>query len=983
MAVDIYFPALSSNTFSEGPSGYYTFPITLTENPPGSGLYDIPGYLLPDGVDLYSVPLDLLGAAEAGTSNLKMFAVQEDATPIDPSSSAGGVGQITVGMDDFPDAPRLIGEIVLTDGSRGKTSGTVRSLSVSDGALSIVADSVLGKFNTERIAQPFIGDLGDAIQYYCDLVGVQNDVFVDTTVSSRPVVYPGWVGNAWVYMKQLLAVEQVEMALVFDRVYVRPLRQLIANQDKLTSNGWSLDNASAAHKVEVYYYNHVSGNQLEVFPLRTQDDPPPYTVNAGETITVTQQLEASLSLVNQPTCIDFVNDASYAGTGGVYSVVGNDNLPVPSAQWVAQGGKIEVRITDDPSIIEIQITGASMMDYSPYRIAMSAGSGSDYNSLHITGTGVTWNKKLVTLRTGATTATTSTEVGVTVDNPFLTSKQQAYSLGLLTAGSYAGVNYKISGSALDLNRNGDGDALVQATIADFNLATLPGTPISDFNTLWAGQQIYDFNVYWDEQIKALWSNQLFGNAPGARVLEKEANFRITSATTTESTVQFSAELDTLVKDFNSKWPEDGTVTVLTNHVTDPSVRNMSTAGTVRTNYNPNPLPNSGTGYARAGAVASTLTYETAGGPTESGGKWIKSAITASGTDNQIQIAQVAQPLVRGVSAWVFSSKAGNYNFKAWTYNGAGTYLGVGNDITSSTFALAANTWTFVNFSLTQPATAYSRFIMFLRPNGISLASGDTYGVALWTASDGYAPNPMATILGSAAAGGDFTYAWSGTAHASTSLQRAPGFSYVGSEMTAYSGGNATRWGSTTEGVNTPTSAAFLKYNTSASGYIWSLPAAAAIGNTVSVRAKVKAPVGAAYSWSIRNGTGGGTNTVTTVGNGDWQEVGTSAVATASTGAGSLVGVQVTSTSGPGTLYYIDEIVMTNELTEYAGPYFDGSVPDVHSGGTTTDYAWTGAPDASTSTRTITTNDYRISDFNAQFAGMTMKDYAVVPLRKEF
>jgi hypothetical protein len=243
-----------------------------------------------------------------------MSSVQEDATPIDPSSSAGGVGQITVGLDSFPDAPRLIGEIVLTDGSRGKTSGTVRSINVADGALALTADSVLGKFNTDRTAIPFTGDLKDAIQYYCDLVGITNDVFVDTTVASRDVVYPGWVGNVWVHIKQLLAVEQVEMALVFDRVYVRPLRQLVANQDKLISGGYTVDNSGAAQKVEVYYYNHLSGADLEVYPPAGEDVPAPFTVNAGETIRVTQQLSASLTLVSQPECIDFVNNQSYAGT---------------------------------------------------------------------------------------------------------------------------------------------------------------------------------------------------------------------------------------------------------------------------------------------------------------------------------------------------------------------------------------------------------------------------------------------------------------------------------------------------------------------------------------------------------------------------------------------------------------------------------------------------------------------------------------------
>lgn len=554
-AVDVYFPALSSNQFIEGPSQYFTFPNNLVENPVGSGLYEIPGYLIDEGDGLYSIPPHLLGTSGAGTTNIRSFSVQEDATPIEPSDSSGGVGQITVGLNDYPDAPRLIGEVVLTDGARGRTSGTVTSLSATDGVLSLSADSALGAFNTDRVVKPYVGTLGGAIQTYCDLVGVQNDVVVDDSVASRAVTYPGWYGNMWVRMKQLLAKEQVEMSLVFDRVYVRPLRLLVANQDKASSLGWGLDNSNAAKRVEVYYYNNVYGTQREVYPVPGEDTNT-YSVEAGETITVIQRLNASLSAVNQPSPVNFVNNTTYHNTNGVYAVTGRDNLPVTASQWTAQGGRITVRILpDDPSSLEIKITGARdpAGNLAPYRIAMSSGSGNDYNSLHITGTGVLWSRKSILLRTGVTNNTSSTDIGVTVDNPFISTLEQAYSLGVKTAQAYAGVKYTVNGTAYDLNRKGEGNELVQATIGDFNDYVLSGTTIAEFNVDWAGQSIYDFNQFWNDRVSSLWENQLFGNAPGARILREDANFRITSATTSESTVQFTATLDTTVEDFNTKW----------------------------------------------------------------------------------------------------------------------------------------------------------------------------------------------------------------------------------------------------------------------------------------------------------------------------------------------------------------------------------------------------------------------------------------------
>lgn len=486
------------------------------------------------------------------TSNISSFSVQEDATPIDPSSSAGGVGQITFTMDETPDSPLLIGELIITDGTRGRTSGAIHTLDSTDGKLSVTADSVLGRFNTDRTALPYNGTLGGAIQAYCDLVGITTDVITDASVSSRAVTYPGWKGNAWTYMKALLAKEQVEMALVFNKVYVRPLRLLTANVDRSTTMGWSLTDSVSAETVEIYYYNNLYGAGQEIYPV-PGTEATIYTVNAGETVKFTQQLNASLNSVNQPVVQDSVGNNRYPGTSGVYAVAGNDGLPIPAAQWTAQGGSLTVAITDDPSVIEVTIKGASDTQYAPYRIAMTSGPSNYYNALHITGAGVTWDKKLLTLYTGANDPLNSTTVGATIDNPFISTYREALNVGLIAAGNYAGNGLTLRGSAYALNRQDDGRNVIWATIDDFNIAEGYGTTIGTFNTEWSGDTIDDFNDYWDEQVTLLFENQVFGNAIGARIMRDDANYRINSVTTTETVMQFSATLDTLVGDFNSEW----------------------------------------------------------------------------------------------------------------------------------------------------------------------------------------------------------------------------------------------------------------------------------------------------------------------------------------------------------------------------------------------------------------------------------------------
>lgn len=558
--VEITLPRVGTpgDLYFEEPTGYYIVPESFSEAFEGSGLYPIPGYLIEGPSGVFTIPDAYAGKASIPDSRVHSFSVQEDATPIDPSSSEGGVGTITVGIDDSPDAPLYVGSIVLADGSRGKTSGIIRSAQGRDGQVSLQADSVMGLFNSEKTIQPYVGTLRGAVQYYCDLVSVVNDVVVEESVASRPVVYPGGRSNMWVWIKQMLSAEQVEMALVFDRVYVRPLRTVVADTDRMTSSGWGITNDKAARSVDVNYYNSQAGSFLEIYPLVNDEEPQILVVDAGATQVVEQKLNASVTSVNQPVPTMNVEDRSYAGTNGVYSVTGMDELPVVPAQWTAAGGYLRVEKTDDPTVIKIVIRGANIPDLSPFRIAMSSGSSNYYNSLHITGEGVAWNKKTVTIPTGAVADTTANDLGIVVDNPFIRTKNQAISTGLITAGAYAGIQYTRTGSAFALNRSEDTRALVQSTIADFNSEHF-GDTISVFNAEWSGQSIQNFNTYWDDKAMLRWENQLFGNAPGARVFQSDAAFRISSAVTTETAVDFTARLDTIVSDFSNVWADGATV----------------------------------------------------------------------------------------------------------------------------------------------------------------------------------------------------------------------------------------------------------------------------------------------------------------------------------------------------------------------------------------------------------------------------------------
>lgn len=497
------------------------------------------------------------------------LSIAEDATPIDASSAFGGVGTVSITTHDFEGSRQIINKNFDLDGGNGKMSGVVRGVSKSGGMLSITADSVLSKFNVEKTIPPYHGTLLGAIEFYCDQVGITNAVSVDSSFSSRAVNYPGWNGNVWANIKFMLAKERVELALVYDKINVRPIRQSIADISRSIDSSWTMDASGTASYMEVFYYNYAYGLQAEIYPPTNTEEPTVFQVGAGETVTFQVELTASVISVNQPQAVDWVEDRPYPNTTGVYSVAGNDGLPIPAAQWLGQGGSVTVQTTDDPSVISVTVVGASESQYAPYRIAMTSGASGYYNSLHVTGEALVSDRRSIVVPTGID-GSGDTQ---TIDNIFVSTLGDAYNAALSAGQQYGGVSYTVSGTASGINKADGSMSLVAATIEDFNVANA-GTTIADFNVTWTGDTIADFTQYWESTVASLYVNQLYGNVVGSRVLLDDANFRVESVTNHEQQTDFVARLDTTIEDFNNHWV--GTDVVRTNMVINPTFTSVVT-----------------------------------------------------------------------------------------------------------------------------------------------------------------------------------------------------------------------------------------------------------------------------------------------------------------------------------------------------------------------------------------------------------------------
>ena len=486
------------------------------------------------------------------TANRENYSVQEDATSFDPASPSGGVGQLSYTISDYKNSHLLLNQqVILDDAGRGRFEAEVRDLSKSGGSLSVTADGALTGFNEWHSVPPYSGTLAGYVNLLTVITGVSNAVFVDPSIATKPVVVSGFQGNVFDQFRQFLSANQWEVSQVFQRIVVRPIRTIVAYDVNIIDESESIGVVTTPPTFDINWYQTIWGTQREFYPVPSAEATV-LVVESGETLVQEFTLDGSLVSVNQPVVQDYVANASYAGTNGVYAVAGNDGLPITAAQWTASGGRIAVEIGTDPRVLVVTVYGANIPRLAPFRIAMTAGTSSYYNALRVTGTGAAWTKNTITFNTGEDQINSDSFTGAEIDSPYIQSTGQAITAAIYAMKSLVGPSHSLSGSTVSLNQPNASAEIVAASIGDFN-ATYPGMLISGFNLAHAGQTIEQFNAFWEEANANDFSNQLFGQGVGARLVRDTACYRVTSTTTGPDVVNYEAVSDTTIGDFNGRF----------------------------------------------------------------------------------------------------------------------------------------------------------------------------------------------------------------------------------------------------------------------------------------------------------------------------------------------------------------------------------------------------------------------------------------------
>lgn len=574
-----------------------------------------------------SAKVTTTGSGKIVADSLISFSYSEDATPIDPLSTDGGSSQLTfsaVADETSTDSvlktnSRLLinNNITFYDSDMGYFEAQVKKVDInSGGVVSITADSILAKLNVEKTAEPVIGTLTGALEYYCGLCDIEP--VVDTALDAIGVNFIAWKGNVWNNLKLLTSsisastIDRTPIEMYFNGATIC-FRAMPGTEFDMESTiadiNSSIDSFDSGKTIDIYNYNTSYVEDAVIYDIANYDekiDPAKaflssfsdsMSVNAGEKTTKVFTVDTSLTSIVQPVCVATINpypydpsntstdlnqvdyqyvfgspwaylylyvadadifidkevvrlSATFSGAfaaynswqetvtkissnyymmavppvsptsqtigisngtakrirTGQYVIVGRDGLPVQPEEWVAQGGSLTFAKTENINEIEVTVQGPtynglpratdeSKTVFGPYRIGVeTSGDDVDYPAIYLVGTGVKYNKKKITLATGADSLVTEKEDSKSIDNIFITTPFTAANAGLAAAQASCGPNFVMTGTSAPEGFR-FGETINKTFTRDSARMRLSSIGFSDSSISWTAQRYTTFNDF--------------------------------------------------------------------------------------------------------------------------------------------------------------------------------------------------------------------------------------------------------------------------------------------------------------------------------------------------------------------------------------------------------------------------------------------------------------------------------------------------------
>lgn len=428
------------------------------------------------GFDYIPDPLELLFSSPApeifiGGWPLELIDIglTLDTTPARSDDSSGSVGEVTFvcTMPFNPNHPLNKYGVKWTrrkeyEGRVGRYTfeGVISDFTTSEDRHIITFQAALrtvdlNTFNARM--GPFQGTLGNYVKQF---ETPRLTITTDPSIANQQILAPGWEGETWYWFKMFCAAYGLDAILDGNTLHVSPFRTDAVWADEFHDTGVTYQSQSGndAQAVEVYSYNGSWVSHRLVYPTGGwNEDVDVLTVNAGEVEEYDLEVDGSLVSIENPTMTTFVGRSD--NSTSQYTVVADDGFPVQPAMWADRGGNVEVSLNEDSKSIKVKFTGAQNIPRSDgtysetFAIALASDtSGHQYSTLRIRGTGIIYDKSKLTVATGVPEEQTGTEVGVTIDNPFLITPNMAYEAAVATSAAYQG--YALTGTTNAANPDG-------------------------------------------------------------------------------------------------------------------------------------------------------------------------------------------------------------------------------------------------------------------------------------------------------------------------------------------------------------------------------------------------------------------------------------------------------------------------------------------------------------------------------------------------
>lgn len=517
------------------------------------------------------------GRFKGHETSVGFYEYSEGAMPHDVFDQSGEVGQLSFQVDEDDRGRSILlyrDGVELQDNLYGFITGSVNGFNYTDGFVEITGTSRLNLINTEGVVTPEVTTVANYLRDIFNAASITSDIIVAPNVSTKPIVTPAFEGNLWVLLKQFAALHQLDVSLVRNTIFVRPMREREITIESVANEILTLTEDTLVQKFEVAYYNYEQRDDALAYPVGgwTQDVEV-YSVEANETVVFDIPVGAFLSEVKQPIVTTFVSK-EYSGPDSLYTVSGNDGLPIPTNLWTDFGGRMSFELTDLGRNIQVTLRGPDLEELSPYTIGLSDGA-TEYSTLRIVGTGVFFDRQTAVIPTGLTANETPQEFGQEIDNVFISTFEEAYAAGVRARRRYSlprqvfdtsgrrlerrdfrEFNYLILDDPLSglLDQNilgfaSDDDAIIFFASFQSYANTLPiGYTFDDFNASYASATFEDFTQSLAELV-----TQSFGTIAGSRVRFQDAYYRVRNTRVSAEEASASAEYDTLFGDVNSVW----------------------------------------------------------------------------------------------------------------------------------------------------------------------------------------------------------------------------------------------------------------------------------------------------------------------------------------------------------------------------------------------------------------------------------------------